>query len=101
MVASAIFITDLSGKSIISRNYRGDLPITTAIERFQKYLAEVNEEAKKPVFYVDSNGDLVPDDEIGTTGAGGTHYVYCQVGSYITILNYICTYIFSLCMKSK
>lgn len=79
MVASAIFITDLSGKSIISRNYRGDISLTSAIERFQKYLAEVNEEAKKPVFYVDVNGDLVADDEVGTTGAGGIHYVYCQV----------------------
>lgn len=26
MVASAVYITDIKGKVIISRNYRGDLP---------------------------------------------------------------------------
>lgn len=73
-----MFITDLSGKAIISRNYRGDIPLTTSIERFQKYLAEVNEESKKPVFHIDANGDLVLDEDVGTTGPGGNSYVYCQ-----------------------
>ena len=31
MVASAIFITDLTGKPLISRNYRGDIPLTAVI----------------------------------------------------------------------
>ena len=83
MVASAVFITDLSGKAIISRNYRGDIPLTTAIERFQKYLTEVNEESKKPVFHIDSNGDLVLDEDVGTTGPGGNSYVYCQVCYFV------------------
>jgi hypothetical protein len=82
MVASAVFITDLAGKAIISRNYRGDIPLTTSIERFQKYLAEVNEESKKPVFHIDANGDLVLDEDVGTTGPGGNSYVYCQVCNY-------------------
>lgn len=79
MVASAVFITDLGGKAIISRNYRGDVPMTKAIERFAKYLADVEDEAKKPVFYVDSNGDFLEADDVGCTGAGGETYVYIAV----------------------
>lgn len=30
MVASALFIMDSKGKVIISRNYRGDIPMTVA-----------------------------------------------------------------------
>jgi AP-1 complex subunit mu len=30
MVASALFIMDLKGKIIISRNYRGDIPLTVS-----------------------------------------------------------------------
>lgn len=30
MVASAIFITDTKGKVIISRNYRGDVPLAVS-----------------------------------------------------------------------
>lgn len=77
MVASAIFITDSQGKSIISRNYRGDVPLAKAIEIFAKYLAEVEEDDKKPIFHVDNHGDFdVKDDEIGTTGLGGQTFVY-------------------------
>ena len=79
MVASAVFITDLGGKAIISRNYRGDIPLTKAIDRFAKYLAEVEDEMMKPVFHVDSNGDVMDQDDVGTTGAGGCTFVYVQV----------------------
>jgi len=80
MVASAIFITDLSGKAIISRNYRGDIPLTKAVERFAKYLGDVDDDGKKPIFHVDSNGDIDSSvlHEIGSTGAGGETYVYIQ-----------------------
>ena len=44
MVASAVFITDLQGKAIISRNYRGDVPLTKAIERETLTGFEPNEE---------------------------------------------------------
>jgi AP-1 complex subunit mu len=86
MVASAIFITDLSGKAIISRNYRGDVPLTKAIERFARYLNEVEEELKKPVFHVDMNGDVMSADDVGGTGPGGETFVYVGVstGSYAT-----------------
>ena len=79
MVASAIFITDLSGKAIISRNYRGDIPLTKAIDRFSKYLLEVDDDAKQPVFHVDSDGDLQRNEDVGDTGRGGETYVYIQV----------------------
>lgn len=79
MVASVVFITDLGGKVIISRNYRGDIPLTKATERFSKYLTEVDEEAKKPVFHVDSNGDVVTETEdVGSSGAGGETFCYIQ-----------------------
>lgn len=80
MVASAIFITDLSGKSIISRNYRGDIPLSKAIERFASYLADVDDDAKKPIFHVDGNGEIDSEnlEEIGSTGVGGETFVYIQ-----------------------
>lgn len=43
MVASAIYLLDQKGKVLISRNYRGDIPMTV-IERFPKLLAEQEEE---------------------------------------------------------
>lgn len=84
MVASAVFITDLSGKSIISRNYRGDVPLTKAIETFAKYLTDVEEELKKPVFHVDNNGDVLDSEDVGCTGPGGETFVYVQVSTTST-----------------
>lgn len=48
MVASALFIMDLKGKIIISRNYRGDLPMS-ASEKFTKHLMEDEEAQLTPV----------------------------------------------------
>ena len=90
MVASAVFITDLQGKAIISRNYRGDVSMNKAIERFQNYLTDVEDEAKKPVFYVDTNGDVLSGEDVGATGTGGEHYVYVSV-SNISTQSPICT----------
>uniref|UniRef100_A0A7S0F7H8 MHD domain-containing protein n=1 Tax=Craspedostauros australis TaxID=1486917 RepID=A0A7S0F7H8_9STRA len=78
MVASAVFITDLQGKAIISRNYRGDVPLTKAIERFATYLTDVEEEVKKPVFRVDTSGDIETGEEVGGSGPGGETFVYIQ-----------------------
>lgn len=91
MVASAVFITDLAGKAIISRNYRGEIPLTNAIDRFAKYLAEVEDDNMKPVFHVDSNGDLMQDEDVGSTGVGGHSFVYVQVriGSYVPFLDWL------------
>ena len=84
MVASAVFITDLQGKAIISRNYRGDVPLNKAIDQFSKYLVEVEDEAKKPVFHVDINGDVSVGEDVGSNGAGGEHFVYVAVSTEST-----------------
>lgn len=79
MVASAVFITDTQGKHIISRNYRGDVPITKAVEIFAKYLTEIPEEQKKPVFYHD--GEFMAEDEAGATGNKGETFVYVSMAN--------------------
>ncbi|GFH51675.1 adaptor-related protein complex 1 mu 1 subunit [Chaetoceros tenuissimus] len=109
MVASAIFITDLAGKAIISRNYRGEIPLTKAIDRFAKYLAEIEDDAMKPVFHVDDNGDLMSDEDVGSTGVGGYSYVYVQHNNLylcaVTCRNsnvaLIATYLFKLASVFK
>lgn len=52
MVASAVFIMDLKGKVIISRNYRGDVPSNVA-DRFSMYVQEKDEVEMRPVFSID------------------------------------------------
>mmetsp|Transcript_10101 Transcript_10101/g.13336 ORF Transcript_10101/g.13336 Transcript_10101/m.13336 type:complete len:459 (-) Transcript_10101:123-1499(-) len=85
MVASAVFITDLQGKSIISRNYRGDVPsLNKTIERFAKYLNEVPEEQQKPIFFTNSEGDFFfeEDVELGPTGdSSGESFVYVSISN--------------------
>lgn len=78
MVASVVFITDLGGKAIISRDYRGDIPLAKVIERFAKYLREVEDDAKKPVFHVDLEGDLMLDSTVGSTCVAGETFVYIK-----------------------
>lgn len=79
-----MFITDLQGKAIISRDYRGDVPLTKAIDQFQNYLTDVDEEAKKPVFHIDSNGEISVGEEVGSNGVGGEHFVYVAVSTTAT-----------------
>ncbi|KAG5189135.1 clathrin assembly complex, medium subunit [Tribonema minus] len=49
MVASAVFILDAKGKIIISRNFRGDVPMSIS-ERFSLYIQEREETDQQPVF---------------------------------------------------
>jgi AP-1 complex subunit mu len=42
MVCSAVFIMDLKGKILISRNYRGDIPMSVS-EKFTKHLYGTND----------------------------------------------------------
>jgi AP-1 complex subunit mu len=87
MVASAVFITDLHGKSIISRNYRGDVPLNRAIERFAKYLSDTPDEQKKPIFQTDACGDFFVEDDVGSTGnQGAESYVYVNVSLHVCIV---------------
>jgi AP-1 complex subunit mu len=48
MSASALFVMDLKGKIIISRNYRGDVPMSAA-EKFTQHLNEDEETVLTPV----------------------------------------------------
>ena len=48
MSASAVFVTDLSGKIIISRDYRGDISMNVA-EKFAKHINEDEEVNLKPI----------------------------------------------------
>lgn len=52
MVLSAVFITDLKGKIIISRNYRGDIPMAAA-SKFTHYVQEKDDSEQRPVFTED------------------------------------------------
>ncbi|KAI8618902.1 Mu homology domain-containing protein [Chytriomyces sp. MP71] len=47
MVLSAVFILDLKGKVLISRNYRGDIPMV-AIDKFMPLVLEAEEEEQTP-----------------------------------------------------
>mmetsp|Transcript_15935 Transcript_15935/g.18788 ORF Transcript_15935/g.18788 Transcript_15935/m.18788 type:complete len:425 (+) Transcript_15935:77-1351(+) len=49
MATSALFIMDLKGKIIISRNYRGDVPMSVS-ERFSQYINETEESEMRPIF---------------------------------------------------
>lgn len=40
---------DLKGKVIISRNYRGDVPMTVS-DRFAQYIQEKDEANQRPIF---------------------------------------------------
>mmetsp|Transcript_14199 Transcript_14199/g.46354 ORF Transcript_14199/g.46354 Transcript_14199/m.46354 type:complete len:425 (+) Transcript_14199:142-1416(+) len=52
MTLSCIFIMDLKGKVIISRNYRGDVPMSVS-ERFTQYIQETEETEQRPIFTED------------------------------------------------
>jgi len=52
MVASAVFVMDMKAKILISRNYRGDVPMSVS-ERFGTYIQEREETELRPVFTED------------------------------------------------
>jgi len=52
MVASAVFVLDLKGKTIISRNYRGDVPMNV-VDRFVTHVLETEESDLRPVIVDD------------------------------------------------
>lgn len=53
MVASYVAITDLKGKAIIARNYRGDVPPLALLTTFAKYLSDTEELDRVPIFTSD------------------------------------------------
>jgi len=69
MSCSILYITDLRGKPIISRNYRGDIPMNV-IEKFQRYLLSI--ETSTP----DDTHNNVTQSPIQSID--GYHYIYIQ-----------------------
>lgn len=61
--------------------------MTKAIEMFAKYLSDVDDDAKKPIFHVDTNGDFASGDGVGGIGVGGEHYIYVAVRIFFTIVS--------------
>jgi len=55
MVASSIIITDLRGKLIIFRDFRGDIPLSIIADKFSNYLSnnDDDESEHKPIFSID------------------------------------------------
>jgi len=49
MTASAVFVLDAKGKVIISRNFRGDVPMN-CVERFSGHVLEADEADERPVW---------------------------------------------------
>lgn len=49
MVASAVFVMDVKGKIIISRNYRGDIPMSLVCDKFTKHITEDEESQLTPI----------------------------------------------------
>ena len=68
MVASAVFIMDLKGKVIISRNYRGDIPMNVS-DKFSLHIQEKDEMELRPVFTLD-----------------GVTYAYIKVVAFLKLL---------------
>ena len=52
MVLSAVFVTDLKGKVIISRNFRGDIPMSVS-HKFTSYVQDKDDSEQRPVFSED------------------------------------------------
>ena len=61
MTASAVFILDMKGKVIISRNYRGDVPMN-CVERFSGHVLEAEEAELKT--QASESSDRIPDNRI-------------------------------------
>jgi len=64
MVVSAVFILDMKGKVLISRNYRGDIP-NSAVEKFMPMIMEAEEGS------TENAGPVIQGDN-------GISYVYIQ-----------------------
>jgi AP-1 complex subunit mu len=75
---TAIFILDLKGKILISRNYRGDIPMS-AVEKFLPLVLEAEEDGQTlaPVF---------TDD--------GTSYLYIRHNNLYCKFNYYYNFFF-------
>jgi len=58
MVLSAVYILDLKGKTLISRNYRGDIP-NNAVEKFMPLVLESEDESVTPIIQGDNGVNYI------------------------------------------
>lgn len=79
MVCSAVFILDLKGKVLISRNYRGDVSMS-CIEKFMPLIMEAEED------------DQVPTPII-STGDGSIHFCYVKHNNLYCEFTFLLTFI--------
>jgi len=54
-MASAIFFLDLKGKTLLARNYRGDIPMS-AVDKFMPLLLDAEEENAAPAPCISHEG---------------------------------------------
>ncbi|CAO4363678.1 unnamed protein product [Caenorhabditis nigoni] len=92
MATSAMFILDLKGKTIISRNYRGDVDMTT-IDKFITLLMEKEEEGSAaPVLtYQDTNFVFIKHTNIYLVSACRSNVNVTMILSFL----YKCVEVFS------
>lgn len=64
-MASAVFFLDLKGKTLLARNYRGDIPMS-AVEKFPILLSEAEEESSAvPPCFSDEGINVSQTDFLG------------------------------------
>lgn len=79
MSISLLYITDRTGKPIISRNYRGDMQLEFAITKFQRYLRSI--ETETPADELETNDDdSVQKKPVPApcVAIDNLHYIYVQ-----------------------
>ena len=76
-MASAIFFLDLKGKTLLARNYRGDIPMS-AVDKFMPLLLDAEEENAAPAPCISHEGvnvhPTIPtaSSEANSTSTSGT-----------------------------
>ena len=71
MVASAVFVLDLKGKVLISRDYRGDIQ-PAAVDRFMPLILAAEESG------ADEEGNSGPGYAPPVLSEDGVHYLYIK-----------------------
>ena len=80
-MASAIFFLDLKGKTLLARNYRGDIPMS-AVEKFMPLLMDAEEENTAAPPCISHEGVNVSSSQLSRTS------VTRSISTYSTV---ICT----------
>jgi hypothetical protein len=82
-MASAIFFLDLKGKTLLARNYRGDIPMS-AVDKFMPLLLDAEEENAVPPPCISHEGVNVTTSLLPFASSSKI----CSISTYDTV---ICT----------